>query len=118
MTRKTHEGCPEAREADRQARGNQPAAKGQARRDSTPFFEKPDGKKALAIQEELVRTQYAADRRLGLQCSLVRGPRRHFTFISSPSPTMPPTSRRSPIPSHRVRSNAMPSDQVDPQEGP
>ena len=76
---------------------------GKARQAEAAIPRQSDGKKALATQDELVRTQYAGYRRLGLQRRLCARASSRLTFTSSHSPTIPSSAKPGDDrPTHRI----------------
>jgi proteasome lid subunit RPN8/RPN11 len=65
----------------------------------TPFFESSDGKKAIAVQEEIVRTRYAAISGWGCSALLCAGLVALYFYFKPLADDVPDTGDR---PSHRI----------------
>ena len=65
----------------------------------TPFFQSTDGKKALAVQEELVRTRYAAISGWGCSALLCAGLVALYFYFK---PLADDTAGSGDRPSHRI----------------
>ena len=106
--REGRQGRPQAPRADRQPRGNQRAPAESSSMSFDPWLESPDGKKALEIQRDLVRTRYAAYAGWGCSVAPGPGPGRPYFLLSSPRPRCPDERRR---PARRCRA-ATPPDRL------